>query len=200
LKKDLERYCRFALEEGASDAIVVPATDILVEDRVRGKCQIPRCGSFGSSANCPPHAPNPDDIRRIVRDYHSAIFLRLLLPVAEMAGPEVLESRSNVRSQLETHRIVSEVEARAFYDGYCLAMGFGSGSCKMAFCPGQPCRALLPGQSCRQPLRARPSMEAVGMNAMAMAVRAGWEIFPLGRSSLPVAGVQGNRLGLVLIH
>ena len=57
LLEDLERYRRRALELGATDARVVKAEDIPVDDRVTLKCRIPRCFGYGTGA--PTAHPTP---------------------------------------------------------------------------------------------------------------------------------------------
>ncbi len=42
LRKDLERFKEKALEFGASAAAVIPASQVIVEERVRMKCLVPR--------------------------------------------------------------------------------------------------------------------------------------------------------------
>jgi len=95
--------------------------------------------------------------------------------------------------------IVAKIEAQAFYDGYYLALGFGSGSCKSIFCQDTDCQALVPGQSCPHHLKARASMEAVGIDCFSMATRVGWDIYPIGYETTPEEVPYGLRLGLVLI-
>ena len=103
-------------------------------------------------------------------------------------------------TQVIKHEIVSKIEAEAFYDGYHLALGFACGPCKAAFCPEIECNALTTGQSCRHRLRARSSMEAVGMDAYTMAAKVGWDIYPIGASVQPSEVPHGTRLGLILIY
>jgi predicted metal-binding protein len=122
------------------------------------------------------------------------------LPSRKMAGVEAKKKRLYSPSYRKTFEIVSKVESEAFYDGYYLAMGFACGSCKSVFCPNIDCEALLPGGACRYPLKARPSMEAVGINAYAMAARIGWDIYPVGVSISPDEVPSGSALGLVLIY
>ncbi len=49
-----------ALTAGADEAIIIPASLMVVEDRVGLKCKN-GCPSYGRSLTCPPHVP---DIRR----------------------------------------------------------------------------------------------------------------------------------------
>ncbi|MBT4362980.1 MAG: hypothetical protein HOD17_00700, partial [Desulfobacteraceae bacterium] len=69
LEKDLESYRKMAMELGATDAKVIPADEVYIDNRVRIKCTIPKCPEYGSSAHCPPHAPGPDEMRDLVGAY-----------------------------------------------------------------------------------------------------------------------------------
>ena len=64
LQADLARYHELALESGASAAVAIPASDVVVDERVRLKCLVPRCLRAGETPNCPPHTPDLDLIRR----------------------------------------------------------------------------------------------------------------------------------------
>lgn len=54
LKQDLEKYRQRALEFGATDAKIITADMVIIDDRVRAKCIYPLCDNYGSNANCPP--------------------------------------------------------------------------------------------------------------------------------------------------
>ena len=199
LKEDLERFRQRAIELGATDARIIPADTILIDERVRAKCIYPKCSSYGTNANCPPYAMDLDMTRKVVSRYKYAIFLMLKVPAAEVAGSDAREKWLSRPSQIKNQEIVSKLEAEAFHNGYHLALGFSVGSCKTAFCPEQECSALK-GERCRNALRARSAMEAVGMDAYVMAANVGWDIYPIGRSTPAVDVPHGLRLGLVLIY
>lgn len=200
LQQDLQRYRRRALDFGATDAKIITTDMILVDERVRAKCLYPKCSRYGTNANCPPYAMELDQVRRVVSSYKYAIFVKLEVPSADEAGPEARDKGLFIRGIVKLHEIVSRLEAEAFYDGYHLALGFASGSCKSAFCPNTPCSALVPGQPCRHPMRSRPSVEGVGMDVFTMAARAGWDMYPIGPSISPEDVPHGTKIGLVLIH
>jgi len=195
---DLERFARLALELGATDTRCITTDMILIDDRVRAKCSWPKCGGYGLSAHCPPHAPPLDEVRKIVSRYRRGLFVRLDVPTDQIAGKEAREKRLWWPSSRVLHEIVSKLEAEAFFNGYHLALGFGSGSCK-GFCADLDCTAIQPGQACRFPLKARPSMESVGMDVFTMATDAGWEVYPIGPSISPGDVPIGSKFGLVLI-
>jgi predicted metal-binding protein len=132
----------------------------------------------------------------VVRQYRYAIFFTVEGPSAIVAGP--IEVR--MVAALKVAEIASRLEGAAFYDGYYLSLGLATGSCKRAFCMDIQCPALKPGQACIEPLRARSSPEAVGMDIYLMATRVGWDIYPCGVSTKEADVPLGRRCGLVLIY
>jgi len=198
IQTDLERYGKLALELGATDTRIVTTDMVLIDERVRAKCIWPKCDGYGISAHCPPYAPPLDEVRRIISRYRTGLFIRLNVPTDEIAGQESRKKRLWWPSTRILHEVVSKLEAEAFFNGYHLALGFGSGSCK-GLCRDLDCTAIQPGQGCRFPLKARPSMESVGMDVFTMATRAGWEVYPIGASISPGDVPIGSKFGLVLI-
>ena len=193
LEQDLEKYRQGAVELGATDARIINSSDIVIDERVVAKCMYPRCPVCGTNVNCPPYTPGLDQIRTIVNDFHYAIFFKLDGPPETLVG-------CDRDIKLKSFEIVSKIEAQAYYDGYYLALGFGGSSCKSVLCPEDDCSAMIPGQRCRHPLRGRASMHAVGMDAFKMAVRAGWDIYPVGKATLPSEVPCISHLGLILIY
>ena len=199
VQNDLEEYRKLALNLGATDARIITAAQVIVDERVILKCSNPRCPSYGTNANCPPYAPAPDLVRKAVDKYHHAIFIYMKVPSVSFAGPEVLKFNKGKEYHLKVNKIVSTIEAKAFYDGYYLAMGYGTGPCLSYFCGNGKCAALEPGGICRFPLKSRPSMEASGMDVFKMSARMGWEVYPCGAGIEPNQVPHGSDHGLVLI-
>lgn len=193
LSHDLERYREGAIRLGATDAKIITSDDIVIEERVIAKCLYPRCPVSGTNINCPPHTPDPERIRQIVQEFQYAVFFKV-------DGPYEKDSGSNREMKLKNLEILSKIEAQAYYDGYYLAVGFGGASCKTTLCSDEDCSALQPGKSCRHPLTGRPSMHAVGMDAYKMATRAGWDIYPIGKATVPSEVPFVCHLGLILIY
>ncbi|MFC1917169.1 DUF2284 domain-containing protein [Chloroflexota bacterium] len=200
LKEDLEKYRRHAIELGASDAKIIASDGVIIDERVRAKCIYPKCEYFGTNINCPPHAMDVDMVRKVVGNFSYAIFFKVEVPSDTVAGAGVKDSKRTNPWRRRLAEIVAKIESEAFYDGHYLAVGFAGGTCKMLYCPNIDCIALTPGNSCRHALVARSSMEAVGMDAFAMAAKAGWEIYPIGETSSPSDVPHGLRLGIVLIR
>jgi len=211
MEKDLSGYQRTALELGASSAIVIETGELTVQERIRSKCSIPKCAEYNTNLHCPPYSPSAQEIRKILIDYQYALAIRTDIDPEITAGGNV--QRCYLRKEFDEEGryrdlgkrykkisfIVSEIESKAFYDGHYLAMGFAAGSCKNVFCFGKDCQGLEPGKGCRNPLRARPSMEAVGFDVFGLAAALGWEMYPIGGKSEPENVPRASLVGLVLI-
>ncbi len=73
LQLDLEKYRRRVLELGATDAKVITTETIVIDAGVRAKCINPRCRWYGTSAGCPPYAPDLSFVRKVVSNFHYGI-------------------------------------------------------------------------------------------------------------------------------
>ncbi|MFQ5814848.1 MAG: DUF2284 domain-containing protein [Anaerolineae bacterium] len=182
LRADLERYRELALEAGASEAAIIPASDVTIDERVRLKCVVPRCLRAGETPNCPPYAPDLDLVRRALSRFSWAILFKCDVEPIEEYMPGRGKTKAERRRTLAFHQQSGEVayllERQAYKDGYHLAMGFGGGSCKDYLCNGVICQFLDSGR-CLYPHRARPAMEAMGIDVVDVIGKAGWESYAL---------------------
>lgn len=196
LLADLQRYRRMALDLGATASVVIPASSVVVDERVRLKCTVPRCARAGETPNCPPNALDLDLVRKALSRYHHAVMFKCSVEPIEDYVPgrgTTPEERRRVLSFHESSaKIVCELERQAYKDGYHLAMGFGGGSCKDYLCKGLICQYLDSGR-CRFPHRARPAMEAVGIDVFDLVNKVGWKGYALvdGLSDVPCAITVG---------
>jgi predicted metal-binding protein len=201
LQADLERYRQMALDLGASAAAVIPANDVVIDERVRLKCTVPRCLRAGETPNCPPYAPDLDLVRQAVKRYSWAVLIKCDVGPIEDYAPGRGKTKEEKRRVLSFHQksgeVVTALERQAYKDGYHLAMGFGGGSCKDYLCKGMICQYLDSGR-CRFPHRARPAMEAVGIDVLDLINKAGWEAYALldDLSRVPCA----ITVGIVFVH
>ena len=182
LEAALEHYCQMSLDLGASAAVTIPASDVIIGERVRPKCFAPRCLRAGETPNCPPYAPDLDLVRGAMSRFSWAVLFKCDVAPIEDYVPGSGRTKADKRRTLSFHRKGSEVvcalERHAYKDGYHRAIGFGGGSCKDYLCDGLPCQFLDSGR-CRFPQRARPSMEAVGMDVLSLVHQAGWKAYAL---------------------
>jgi predicted metal-binding protein len=179
LKADLEQLRQRALDLGASRALVIPASEVEIDDRVRLKCTVPRCLRAGETPNCPPHAPDLELVRRALSRFSWAVLIECNVePIRDYDPRTAADKRQTLLFHQQSAEIIDELERQAYKDGYHLAMGFGGGSCKDYLCRGVICQYLDSGR-CRFPHRARPAMEAVGIDVISLVNSVGWEAYPL---------------------
>jgi len=189
-----------ALELGAAGAEIIRADQLVVDERVRLKCLIPRCLRAGETPNCPPNAPDLDLVRKAFARYSRGILIKTHVEPIEVYTPGGSRDEGGIDRSLlfhgKTAKIVYEIERLAYQHGYALAMGLGGGSCKDYLCHGLVCQFMDSGR-CRFPLKARPAMEALGIDVVDIMDKVGWDAYPLlGEvSEIPCA----SSVGLVLI-
>jgi len=198
-KKDLQEYVQFALEAGADDSMLIPAGQVVVDERVRLKCMVPRCHLYGSSPNCPPYTPDTETMKKVIAKYNWAVLVKNDVRPVEDFADQKKWLKNHEKHQRKTHDIVGAVESRAFNDGYYFAVGFSAGGCKTALCSGLVCQFVDSGR-CRFPLKARPSMEGVGIDVFRLAVKAGWDVYPIAsRYSDPCSIKCAVSIGIIFI-
>ncbi len=199
LSADLERYRQKALDLGASQAKIVKAEEIPVDDRIPMKCQVPRCFGYGTGAQCPPNTMKPAELRAYLQEYKWAVFFIMDIPSKVIVrDKETIKER--VAAYQQMYKIVSEVESAAFYDGHYLAFGFAAGSCRHTFCGQQKDCQAMKGEKCRFSLISRPSMEAVGIDVYRMVALAGWDIYPIGSGAKAEDIPKGTLAGIVIVQ
>lgn len=198
VKKHLEEYKNKTFELGADRAIIIKVEDIHVDERVILKCQVPRCFGYGTSAHCPPNTLKPAELTKYLEKYKWAIFFTIDVP-SEVIVRDKATIKERVAVYQKVYKIVGDIESAAFYDGFYLAFGFAAGSCRHTFCGLEENCLAIEGKRCRFSLRARPSMEAVGIDVYKMVVQAGWDIYPIGSNAEPNCVPKGNLAGLIVI-
>jgi len=199
-KKDLEKYQKLALDFGASDSKIIPSRWVRFDERVRMKCRVPGCHLYGSSPNCPPHTPDIDTMKRTMKKYKRAIFIKYDVPAIEDFVDQKKWLKGHEKHQRKIHDIVGAVESVAFNDGYYFATGFSAGGCKTALCSGMACQFLDSGR-CRFPLKARPSMEGVGIDAFDLITKVGWEVYPIASKYADVGSIKcAVSVGIIFIN
>lgn len=199
LQEDLEAYKEKAMALGATQAAIVNAKDIIVDERVVLKCQIPRCFGYGTCAHCPPHTMKPGELRQLLEGYRWAVFFIVDVPSGIIVRDKATIKEREAAYQKIFH-IVNDIESMAFYDGHYLSFGLAAGSCRHTFCSAQESCQALEGKRCRISLRSRPSMEAVGIDVYKMVAQSGWDIYPIGSGAKPEEIPKGTLAGIVIVQ
>ncbi|HEX7482303.1 MAG TPA: DUF2284 domain-containing protein, partial [Candidatus Bathyarchaeia archaeon] len=174
-----------AMDLGAAEAKIIQAEKIVIEDRVVFKCKL-GCEKYGKTLACPPYAPTPDEFRKIVSEYHYAIFMKfrtrvegdseLIKYLSKGDDPSIPPTmklkvelfwsgwKDEMKKLLE---IVHDLEKAAAKEGYLLAAGLVSGACQLC----EKCN--VEKGVCIHPTMKRYSEEGVGVNVKATAEKAG---------------------------
>jgi predicted metal-binding protein len=142
-----------AKRSGFSFARIMEAGDIAIEPWVRMKCRF-GCSLYGRSLCCPPASPGEQEMSAVISRYRHALLVQGSPP-----------SRS-------FHEQLLALERAVFLAGYPEALAFGAGPCPV--CPSCP-----QSGGCRFPDKARPSMEACGVDIYETAHRAGLSLNPV---------------------
>jgi predicted metal-binding protein len=173
---------------GADRAAPLPAASVVVDERVRLKCRVPRCSSYGRNLMCPPHVPGPDETRAALARYSDVLLVQQDIPVSQAQVDDALEGRTYAESRVQDAdvadceneivasqnafaKLMSALEREAFKLGYRFAAAFAGGDCVLC----EVCAGVDDGV-CRHPFEARPSAEAVGVDVIATARAAGLDI------------------------
>jgi len=140
---------------------------IVIEDWPRHKCKY-GCPGYNSNYCCPPHSPTAEQTRKIVAGYTAGLLVHFTkgMPVT---------------------KTIVKIEKELFLMNYHKAIGFGAGPCSL-------CKEC-PEKGCTFPHKARPSMEACGIDVYATARNNG---FPI--NVVKTKEDEVNFYGLVLIE
>ena len=173
------------MDLGAAEAKIIQVEKIVIEDRVVFKCKL-GCEKYEKTLTCPPYAPTPEEFRKIVSEYHYAMFMKfktqvegdseLIKYLAKTGDPSVPAEmrmkmdkfwsgwKDEMKKLLD---IVHVLEKAAAKEGYLLAVGLVSGACQLC----EKCN--VEKGVCIHPTMKRYSEEGVGVNVKATAEKAG---------------------------
>jgi predicted metal-binding protein len=147
-REKLAPYLQMARERGADHALVIEPASIITAPWVRLKCQF-GCFGYGRGLCCPPCTPSPEQMRDILGSFARAI----LLHRHWQKGIGVVD---------QFNEMVVDIEKALFLDGYYKAWAMGSGPCRR-------CKKCDTTGTCLHADRARPSLEACGIDVFATA-------------------------------
>lgn len=173
-KRVLDNIISLLKERGASAVALANIADIIVDERVRLKCRVPVCDTYNKNLMCPPYVPSVAEFREALTNYKQAILIQIsaLLRETNANAPR----KEVFLPARKLHELVNLGEREAFAAGFRFAAGFIGGCCRLC----DECVAAQGGASCRFPFQARPSMEAMGIDVIATAEKAGLPLsFPV---------------------
>jgi predicted metal-binding protein len=147
-QEKLKPYLQMARERGADHALVIKPASIITAPWVRVKCQF-GCFGYGRGLCCPPNTPTPEQMRGILDSFVRAI----LLHRHWQKGIGVVD---------QFNEMLVDIERALFLDGFYKAWAMGSGPCRR-------CKKCDTTGTCLHADRARPSLEACGIDVFATA-------------------------------
>ena len=198
VKKDLKALCDEAIQYGASDARILNAREIAASRLAQQ-----RKGTMVSAEEESIHWPEPlypkDSLEEAMSCYRWAIVFRVDPDKEDQEEKKPLLRDSVLwKAHEKVFRIASMIESSCFYRGYHLAIGLAATNCRDVFCFGERrCWAMIKGKPCIYPFKARPALEACGLDPQVLAKRAGWDTSSVSTSK----GLSNQEFlaGLVLV-
>ncbi|HYA14240.1 MAG TPA: DUF2284 domain-containing protein [Syntrophales bacterium] len=173
-KKELDKIISLLKAQGASFVTLINIDDIIIDERVRLKCRVPVCDSYNRNLMCPPYVPSVSEFSEALKKYSQAILLQVSAELDEKCANTPAEEVFLPARKL--HELVNLGEKEAFMAGFRFATGFIGGCCRLC----DECVAVDGGTTCRFPFKARPSMEAMGIDVIATVEKAGLLVtFPI---------------------
>lgn len=164
---DFKQYIDILHTHGADTAVLISPSDIELGAWTIMKCRY-GCPAYGHNRCCPPYAPTVDETARILSCYNRALLFRS--PVMDSVTSAALACAKALCS-----------------DGYYKALAFGAGPCRR-------CKECIP-EHCPHPSETAPSPEACGIDVIATARKAGFEVhIP------PIPGKPLSCFGIILIN
>jgi predicted metal-binding protein len=214
-ERELYSLCQIALDNGAEKAVPIPASDVVIDERVSMKCLVPICSFYGRNIMCPPNLISVEHFKRIASLYSAAILIQIPSS-SRPAPPEVasavslddvwktmnptnrvdhMKSTPTIEyfnelkaSQEKLYSIINAIESASLKAGNRFSIGFAAGGCLLC----EKCVGPDSSEPCNHPFKARPSMEAMGIDVVGTAEKAGIIIDFLGTQS-------SNWFGLIFI-
>lgn len=147
-----ENWIQTAKDQGFRTAVLLNSSEIVTEPWVALKCQF-GCEKYGKGLQCPPFSMEVEKTRELLKSYTKCLLVESTPPGAQF------------------HKKLLALERAAFLQGKHKALVFGAGPCTL--CPD--CDTTKP---CAQPGKARPSMEACGIDVYETMKNAGLELSP----------------------
>ena len=145
-------WVQVAQDHGFRTGVVLTPSDIVTAPWVAMKCRF-GCEKFGQSLQCPPLSMDVGSTRELLDSYTKCLLVESTPPGDQF------------------HHQLVELERTAFLQGYYKALAFGAGPCTL-------CATCDIKKPCVQPAKARPSMEACGIDVYATMEKAGLALSP----------------------
>jgi predicted metal-binding protein len=173
----IEKIISAMEEAGATRTILIKARDVVVDERVRLKCRVPICEAYGQNLMCPPHVPPVEEFRGALAEFSDALLIQFTVSLPQDPNGRKEDVFAAAK---RLHELVNLGEKTAFEEGFRFATGLIGGCCRLC----DECEGVKPGGRCTHPFKARPSMEAMGIDVTATTEEAGLAVpsYPIDQS------------------
>ena len=155
-----EQLVKEAIEAGAARAVIVETSRIAFHEEFRQACERNACGKYATSWMGPPAIGPIAELTERARHYGKGLFFQTVHPLARSFDMKGIEEAVKVYRQVFGKLVERLKEAHGLDD----VLPLGAGCCGVC---GR-C-AYLDNEPCRNPDQAVSSLEAYGMDVMALA-------------------------------
>jgi len=164
---ELNKFNDTAKKLGAEDSKIIDTDTIITAPWTILKCRY-GCPNFNTSPCCPPLTPTYKEMEQVIACYKKAILIK-------------------TKEYDKTTGIIVKLEREIFLAGFYKAFGLGAGSCKLC----TKCNK----EKCNNPIDARPSMEACGIDVFQTAKNNGFYVEVLNNKE-----AEQSSYGIVLVE
>ncbi|MCD7974483.1 MAG: DUF2284 domain-containing protein [Phascolarctobacterium sp.] len=165
LEMDLGILSSKALEAGASAAKIVEVAKIKTGAWTRMKCQY-GCPNYGAILCCPPYTPDYASTQQFLSEYAWGILIEYIVSLSE--GDFKNYTKIDSRMGKDFLDILLTVEKEAFCQNHYRSFALKAGRCTLC----EKCNLV----KCVNPTKARPSLEACGIDVFALAGDNGFQM------------------------
>ncbi len=174
-KEKLQAILKLAKKLGAEEVKLISTKELVFDPRVRLKCLVPMCPHYNFNLVCPPNIPSVEEFKEMIGRYSLAMIVKLSVPRnngnSESSNADTETARVDGAKRL--HLIMNQLENEAQQRGFPWAAAFMGGPCRLC----EECVGYYSGRTCRHPYKARPSLEAIGIDVFTTVTNVGIEIY-----------------------
>ena len=136
---------------------------LIPEQRIRDLCHEDKCGNYGKNYMCPPGVGSLEDTANKLKGFQRGVLLRYSRPL-KLRG----DRGEATQAKIDFHGKILKLEGFLKGEGMSQVWGMIGGSCEL--CEGCKAKGSEP---CLYPDQARTSMEAIGVDVLALLARFG---------------------------
>jgi len=165
IKEAVQKIQEIAKQKGANSTKIISIKNIFVENWVRQKCEY-GCKGYARHFTCPPYSPTPEETKGRLIDYEIALLIEF-------------DGFKQRKQQQKIHEVMFELEREAFLMGLIKAFSYSAGPCRSCgSCLAEKVKVpnKFSKKLCANQKKARPSMEACGINVFKTVKNAGYQI------------------------